>query len=133
LVDVAKFKACGVSGYDYGSVGKSFKIKLLDNVKDAVFELKDKSCDVFIAEGVVMRYGQRMNNYQVPPVGCIRLEGTSKSYHIGIAKHVVGASTLLGKVQQQLTATPTKKAIATLAETYDVNAIACQQTLKVSP
>ena len=133
LADVAKFKACGVSGYDYGSVGKSLKIKLLESVKDAVFELKHKTCDVFVAEGVVMRYGQRMNNYQVPPVGCVRLEGTSRSYHIGIAKHVVGASALLGKIQQQFIAPSTKKTIVTLAETYDVNTIACQQTLRVSP
>ncbi|MDO8415162.1 MAG: transporter substrate-binding domain-containing protein [Agitococcus sp.] len=133
LADVAKLKACGVSGYDYSAVGKDLKIKLLDNVKDAVFELKHKTCDVFVAEGVVMRYGQRMNNYQVPPVGCVRLDGTSKNYHIGIAKHVVGASALLGKIQQQLIAPTTKKTIAALAETYDVNTIACQQTLRVSP
>lgn len=133
IAEVAKLKVCGVSGYDYSSVGQSLKIKLLDNVKDAIFELKDKSCDVFVAEGVVMRYGQRMNHYQVPPVGCVRLDGTSRSYHIGIAKHVVGASALLGKIQQQLASTPTKTAIAKLAETYDVNVIACQQTLRVSP
>ncbi len=134
LADVAKLKVCGVNGYDYGALAKHLKIKTLENVKDAVFELKDKSCDAFVAEGVVMRYGQRVNSYQVPPVGCIRLDGTSKSYHIGMAKHVVNASALMAKIQQQLTTMSAKGgAIAKLAETYDVNTIACQQTLSVSP
>jgi hypothetical protein len=35
---------------------------------------------VFVAESVSMRYGQRANQYQVPPVGCVRLAGTEKTY-----------------------------------------------------
>lgn len=130
LADVAKLKVCGVSGYDYGALSKHLKIKTLETVKDAVYELKDKSCDVFAAEGVVMRYGQRLNNYQVPPVGCIRVEGTAKTYHIGIAKHVVNANIVVGKIQQQLASA--KSVMAKLAETYDVNAIPCQQTLSTN-
>jgi ABC-type amino acid transport substrate-binding protein len=134
LADLNKLKICGITGYDYGSLTKQLKIKLIPNVKDAIFELKDKSCDGFIAEGVVMRYGQRMNSYQVPPVGCIRLDGTAKTYHIGIAKHVVGANVLLSKIQQQLTTLSAKGgSLSKLAETYDVNAISCQERLNVSP
>jgi len=134
LADLNKLKMCGITGYDYGALTKHLKMKLFPNVKDAIFELKDKSCDGFIAEGVVMRYGQRMNSYQVPPVGCIRLDGTAKTYHIGIAKHVVGANVLLSKIQQQLTTLSAKGgAISKLAETYDVNAISCQERLNVSP
>ena len=134
LADLNKLKMCGITGYDYGALTKHLKIKLFPNVKDAIFELKDKSCDGFIAEGVVMRYGQRMNSYQVPPVGCIRLDGTAKTYHIGIAKHVVGANVLLSKIQQQLTILSAKGgSLSKLAETYDVNAISCQERLNVSP
>jgi hypothetical protein len=78
-----------------------------------------------------MRYGQRADQYQVPPVGCIRLAGTEKSYHIAVAKHIVNAPNLVSQIQQTMTTTLAKDILA-LAEEYDVNSSRCQQTINVN-
>lgn len=129
LADVNQFKLCGVKNTDYGTLSKTLKIHTFNSIKDVVFNVKSKECDVFVAEGVSMRYGQRANQYQVPPVGCIRLAGTEKTYHIGVAKHVVGATTLVSHIQQALAALSTET--TELAEKYDVNPTSCQQTLNI--
>ena len=96
-----------------------------------MFNIKTKECDVFVAESVAMRYGQRANQYQVPAVGCIRLAGTEKSYHIGIAKHLIHGAALITRIQQALNTTVAKD-MAALAEEYDITATQCQQTLKLN-
>ena len=134
VADLNKFQLCGINSYDYGSLEKQLKIRRVASIKDAVFDLKNKSCDGFIAEAVTMKYGQRMNSYQVPPVGCVRLEGTSKNYYIGIAKHTEGASQLVVKFQQQLAVLSAKDgAVSKLTEDYDVTPMTCQETIKVTP
>lgn len=131
LADVNKFKVCGIKDFDYGGLNKHFKIQGYNSIKDVMFNIKAKECDVFIAEGVLMRYGQRADQYQVPPVGCIRLAGTEKSYHIAVAKHVVNAPNLVSQIQQTMTSTLAKDILA-LAEEYDVNPSRCQQTLNAN-
>lgn len=131
LSEVNKFKVCGVKDVDYGALNKQFKIQNYNSIKDVIFNIKNKECDVFIAEGVLMRYGQRADQYQVPPVGCIRLAGTEKSYHIAVAKHVPNAANLVSQIQQTIMTTLAKE-IAALAEEYDVNPSRCQQTLNVN-
>jgi len=131
LADVNKFKVCGIKDADYGILEKHLKIQNHNTIKDVIFNIKTKDCDVFVAEGVLMRYGQRADQYQVPPVGCIRLNGTEKSYHIAVAKHVPNATTLVGQIQQTVNVTLAKD-IVTLAEEYDVNPSRCQQTLNVN-
>lgn len=134
VADLNKMAVCGIESYDYGSLTKQVKIKRLASIKDAMFEIKHKECDVFIAEAAVMKYGQRANAYQVPPVGCVRLDGTAKSYHIGVAKHVVGGDVLIGKIQQQLAKLSGADGfIAKLTETYDITPMSCQARLTVSP
>lgn len=131
LSEVNKFKVCGVKDVDYGALNKQFKIQNYNSIKDVIFNIKNKECDVFIAEGVLMRYGQRADQYQVPPVGCIRLAGTEKSYHIALAKHVPNAANLVSQMQQTMMTTLAKD-ISALAEEYDVNPSRCQQTLNVN-
>ncbi len=134
VADLKKLQMCGVVNYDYGSIAKQLKIHHLPNIKDAVFELKTKSCDGFIAEAAAMKYGQRLNTYQVPPVGCVRLDGTAKSYYIGIAKHIIGIDTLMPKIQQQFVGLSAKDGpMSKLAEAYDVVPMTCQETIKVAP
>jgi hypothetical protein len=66
LSEANKFKVCGVKNVDYGAVSKALNIQALNSIKDAVFNIKTKECEVFVAESVSMRYGQRANQYQVP-------------------------------------------------------------------
>ena len=131
LAEVNKFKVCGLKSADYGAVSKTLKIHDFNSIKDVMFNIKTKECDVFVAESVAMRYGQRANQYQVPAVGCIRLAGTEKSYHIGIAKHVMDGAALITRIQQALNTTVAKE-LAALAEEYDITATQCQQTLKLN-
>lgn len=130
LADMNKFNVCGVKNVDYSALNKQLKIQEHNTIKDVMFNIKAKECDVFVAEGVLMRYGQRANQYQVPPVGCIRLSGTEKSYHIAVSKHVPNASNFVGQIQQAIGTL--SKDIAVLAEEYDVNPIKCQQTLNIN-
>ncbi|MBK7299453.1 MAG: transporter substrate-binding domain-containing protein [Moraxellaceae bacterium] len=130
LSEANKFKVCGVKNVDYGAVSKALNIQALNSIKDAVFNIKTKECEVFVAESVSMRYGQRANQYQVPPVGCVRLAGTEKAYHIGVAKHVVGAATVVASMQKALL--ESAKEMASLAEEYDINPTTCQQTLNIN-
>lgn len=130
LAEVNKFKVCGVKNHDYTMLEKKLNIQSLNTIKDAVFNIKTKECEVFVAESVSMRYGQRANQYQVPPVGCVRLAGTEKTYHIGVAKHVVGAATLVAGMQKALL--ESAKEVADLAEEYDINPTPCQQTLQIN-
>jgi ABC-type amino acid transport substrate-binding protein len=130
LADMNKFNVCGVKNVDYGTLNKLLKIQEHNTIKDVMFNIKTKECDVFVAEGVVMRYGQRADQYQVPPVGCIRLAGTEKSYHIAVSKHVPNASNFVGQIQQKIGALG--KDIAVLAEDYDVSPIRCQQTININ-
>lgn len=130
LADVNKFKVCGVKGVNYGAVAKNLKIHELNSIKDVMFNIKSKECDVFVAEGVLMRYGQRANQYQVPPVGCVRLAGTEKSYHFAIAKHVPNAVEIHAKLQQALNMMNSD--LIVLADEYDVNPIRCQQSFNVN-
>ena len=129
LSEVNKFKICGLKNYDYGAVSKILNIQAHNTFKDIMFNVKTKECDVFIAESVSMRYGQRANQYQVPPVGCIRLAGTEKSYHIGVAKHTIGAAQIVSSMQKALAVLG--KEVTSLAEEYDINPTPCQQTFNI--
>lgn len=134
VADLNKMAVCGIEGYDYGSLAKQIKIKRLGSIKDAMFEIKHKECDVFVAEAAVMKYGQRANAYQVPPVGCVRLDGTVKTYHFGVARHVVGGDVLMAKIQQQLAKLSVADGfVPKLVETYDILPMSCQARLTVSP
>ena len=130
LAEANKFKVCAVKNDDYSALAKKLNIHAVKTIKDAVFNIKTKECDVFVAESVSMRYGQRANQYQVPPVGCVRLAGTEKTYHIGLAKHVVGAAALMANMQKALL--DSTKEMAALAEEYDINPAPCQQTLQIN-
>ncbi|MFO1391076.1 MAG: transporter substrate-binding domain-containing protein [Agitococcus sp.] len=129
LSEANKFKICGIKNYDYGTVSKILTIQAHNTLKDIMFNVKTKECDVFIAESVSMRYGQRANQYQVPPVGCIRLAGTEKTYHIGVAKHTVAAAQVVSSMNKALAALG--KDVASLAEEYDINPTSCQQTFNI--
>lgn len=134
VADLNKMAVCGIDGYDYGALAKQVKIKRLGTIKDAMFELKHKECDVFVAEAAVMKYGQRANTYQVPPVGCVRLDGTVRSYHIGVARHVPAAEAVMARIQQQLTRMAgADGVIVKLAENYDISPMSCQSRLTVGP
>ncbi|PTQ88405.1 substrate-binding periplasmic protein [Agitococcus lubricus] len=130
--DFSQYQVCGLEGYDYGNLNKHIKIKYLPRMKDIVFDLKQKTCDVFLAEAAVMKYGQRANLFQMPPVGCVRLDGTVRTYHLGVAKHVVGGDAILVKLQQQFSKlTGTDSVMTKLAEEYDIGAMSCQTRLHV--
>lgn len=130
MADASKYKVCGLKHENYGAMAKTLNIHGYNTLKDVVFAVKTKECEVFVAESVTLRYGQSANQYQVPPVGCVSLVGTEKSYHIGLAQHVVGAEKVIQSLQGALLSL--NKDVIKLAEKYDVNKTPCQQTLSIN-
>jgi hypothetical protein len=75
---------------------KKLNIQSLNTIKDAVFNIKTKECDVFVAESVSMRYGQRANQYQVPSCGMCAFSRYRKNLSYRISQTRCGRNCLNG-------------------------------------
>lgn len=131
IKDVGQFRVCGVEGYNYGQLS-GLNIQRLPSIQAVLDQLEKGRCEVYTVEAAVLRHGEKVGLYRLPPYGCVNLAGVSKAYRLAVSRRVVGGEELLELMGQELGLLWRNGTIARLIDVHGVGPIECSQEVDLT-
>jgi len=138
-VDVANLRQniktrqfCGVQGYNYGVLADFLAIRRLDSIQNVLDALNNKQCDFFIIEAAVLQNAIKKQLYQFSNMGCINLEGATKTYRLGIAKKTPQSVAYSAAIDKHINLLRRQGVLSQLTDHYSLEAKSCQGSLSLN-
>ena len=123
---------CGVNGYNYGLLADFLAIRRWESIQQVLDALDNKQCDFFIIEAAVLQNAIKKQLYAFDNMGCIHLEGATKTYRLGIAKKMPQSIAYSAAIDKQLNLLRRQGVLSSLAEHYSLEAKVCQGSLSLN-
>lgn len=122
---------CGVVGYNYGVLADVLTIQRLPSIQQ-VLDALSKQCDFFIIEAAILQNAIKKQLYAFNNMGCINLEGTTKTYRLGIAKKMPQSLAYITAIDRYVNLLRRQGILNQLSEHYSLEAKNCQGSVSLN-
>lgn len=124
-------KFCGVIGYNYGVLAELLTIQRLPTIQSVLDSLNNQ-CDFFIIEAAILQNAIKKQLYAFNNMECINLQGTTKSYRLGVAKKTPQSLAYVTAIDRHVNLLRRQGVLSQLAEKYSLDVKNCQGNMSLN-